>query len=74
MLHYKACARTWKQKAADIALGVFGIMAATYTTVQTIIVSVIPLLSRPCLTTSQQLMAQPSTPPSLIGNCRAPGP
>jgi amino acid permease len=39
MLHYKACARTWKQKAADIALGVFGVVAALYTTVQTIIVS-----------------------------------
>ncbi|KAH9177420.1 transmembrane amino acid transporter protein-domain-containing protein [Lactarius sanguifluus] len=56
MLHYKACARTWKQKAADIALGVFGAIAAIYTTVQTV-----------------ALMAQPSPPPSLIGNCRAPG-
>ncbi|KAH9068485.1 transmembrane amino acid transporter protein-domain-containing protein [Lactarius deliciosus] len=56
MLHYKACARTWKQKAADIALGVFGAIAAVYTTVQTV-----------------ALMAQPSPPPSLIGNCRAPG-
>jgi len=36
MLHYKACARTWKQKAADIALGVFGVVAAVYTTAQTI--------------------------------------
>jgi proton-coupled amino acid transporter len=39
MLHYKACARTWKQKAADIALGVFGVVAAIYTTTQTIYVS-----------------------------------
>ena len=39
MLHYKACARTWKQKAADIALGVFGVVAAIYTTVQTLVVS-----------------------------------
>ena len=39
MLHYKACARTWKQKAADIALGVFGVVAAVYTTAQTISVS-----------------------------------
>ncbi|KAH9998794.1 transmembrane amino acid transporter protein-domain-containing protein [Russula compacta] len=36
MLHYKACAHTWRQKAADIALGVFGVAAAFYTTVQTI--------------------------------------
>jgi hypothetical protein len=39
MLHYKACARTWKQKAADIALGIFGVVAAVYTTVQTLSVS-----------------------------------
>lgn len=39
MLHYKACAHTRKQKIADIALMVFGIIAATYTTVQTIMVS-----------------------------------
>jgi hypothetical protein len=39
MLHYKACARTWKEKAADIALGVFGVVAAIYTTAQTILVS-----------------------------------
>ncbi|KAI0041159.1 hypothetical protein FA95DRAFT_1591132 [Auriscalpium vulgare] len=36
MLHYKACAHTLKQKAADIALGVFGVVAALYTTVQTL--------------------------------------
>jgi hypothetical protein len=41
MLHYKACAVTWKQKAADIALGVFGVVAAIYTTVQTLIVSIV---------------------------------
>jgi hypothetical protein len=40
MLHYKACAHTWRQKAADIALGVFGVVATIYTTTQTIIVSV----------------------------------
>jgi hypothetical protein len=50
MLHYKSCVRTWKQKAADIALGVFGIIAAFYTTIQTVAVSTIPSLSRPCLT------------------------
>ena len=36
MLHYKACARTWKAKAGDIALMAFGSLAAVYTTVQTI--------------------------------------
>jgi hypothetical protein len=41
MLHYKACARTWKEKAADIALGVFGVVAAIYTTAQTVYVSVL---------------------------------
>ncbi|KAI0303608.1 amino acid transporter [Multifurca ochricompacta] len=42
MLHYKACARTWKQKAADIALGVFGVAAAVYTTTQTLILMAQP--------------------------------
>jgi len=36
MLHYKACARTRKQKAIDIAMMTFGALAAIYTTVQTI--------------------------------------
>jgi len=36
MLHYKACAQTWKQKTADIALGVFGVAVAIYTTAQTV--------------------------------------
>ncbi|CAL1716897.1 unnamed protein product [Somion occarium] len=36
MLHYKACARTRKQKVADIALMVFGMLAATYTSAMTI--------------------------------------
>ncbi|KAH8100834.1 transmembrane amino acid transporter protein-domain-containing protein [Cristinia sonorae] len=36
MLHYKACARTRKQKLADIALMVFGLIAAAYTTIQTV--------------------------------------
>lgn len=39
ILHYKACARTKKEKAGDIALLVFGVLAAVYTTVQTIAVS-----------------------------------
>jgi len=46
MLHYKACARTWKEKAADIALGVFGVVAAVYTTAQTIYVSMLDLYSK----------------------------
>ena len=74
MLHYKACAHTWKQKAADIALGVFGVIAAIYTTVQTLVVSAITLLSLPLSHTFlRQLMSQPSAVPSPIGNCRTPG-
>ena len=46
MLHYKACARTWKEKAADIALGVFGVVAAIYTTTQTLYVSMLDFYSR----------------------------
>ena len=40
MLHYKAKARTTKAKVADIALGIFGLAAALYTTIQTIAVRV----------------------------------
>ncbi|THH28324.1 hypothetical protein EUX98_g5859 [Antrodiella citrinella] len=36
LLHYKACAHTRRQKIADIALMVFGMIAATYTTIQTV--------------------------------------
>ncbi|CCL98797.1 uncharacterized protein FIBRA_00802 [Fibroporia radiculosa] len=36
MLHYKACARTRKEKIADIALMIFGMAAAIYTTLQTV--------------------------------------
>lgn len=36
MLHYKACARTRWAKAKDIALMVFGLAAAVYTSIQTI--------------------------------------
>jgi len=39
MIHYKACAKTRKEKVADITLMVFGFVAAVYTTVQTIRVS-----------------------------------
>lgn len=38
MLHYKACAHTRRQKIIDIALMVFGSIAAVYTTAQTITV------------------------------------
>lgn len=41
MLHYKACARTRRQKLADIALMVFGMIAAVYTSVQTVRVRVL---------------------------------
>ncbi|KAL8280932.1 hypothetical protein RQP46_006611 [Phenoliferia psychrophenolica] len=37
LLHYKACAVTRKQKIADIALLIFGVVAAIYTTSQTVI-------------------------------------
>ncbi|KAJ7168621.1 vacuolar amino acid transporter 4 [Mycena filopes] len=36
MLHYKACANTPRKKAADIAMIVFGLVAAVYTTMQTV--------------------------------------
>lgn len=36
LLHYKACAHTRKQKILDIALLVFGLLAAVYTTSQTV--------------------------------------
>jgi len=42
MLHYKACAKTRKQKIADITLGLFGIVASVYTTVQTIMLMAAP--------------------------------
>jgi solute carrier family 36 (proton-coupled amino acid transporter) len=45
MIHYKACAKTRKEKLADIVLMIFGVVAALYTTVQTIRVSIIISLS-----------------------------
>ncbi|KAJ3992994.1 vacuolar amino acid transporter 4 [Lentinula boryana] len=36
MLHYRACAHTRKKKLADIAMIMFGLVAAVFTTVQTI--------------------------------------
>ncbi|EIW84292.1 hypothetical protein CONPUDRAFT_135790 [Coniophora puteana RWD-64-598 SS2] len=47
MLHYRAVARTRKQKAADIALGVFGMVAMVYTTYQTILLMAVPEPSVP---------------------------
>ncbi|KAH9945045.1 transmembrane amino acid transporter protein-domain-containing protein [Epithele typhae] len=53
MLHYKACARTRKEKLADIALMVFGMIAAAYTTIQTV-----RLMSAPA-----------SAAPPVLGQC-----
>jgi proton-coupled amino acid transporter len=36
LLHFKACARTRSQKAADLALLVFGVVAAVFSTSQTV--------------------------------------
>ncbi|PFH53134.1 hypothetical protein AMATHDRAFT_73660 [Amanita thiersii Skay4041] len=36
MLHYKACADTRRKKIADIAMIIFGLAAAAYTTIQTV--------------------------------------
>ncbi|KAA1467720.1 hypothetical protein DENSPDRAFT_832835 [Dentipellis sp. KUC8613] len=56
MLHYKACARTRREKLADIALFVFGMAAAIYTTVQTVRLMVQP---------------EPEAPP-VFGGCNVP--
>ncbi|TFY57488.1 hypothetical protein EVJ58_g6989 [Rhodofomes roseus] len=56
LLHYKACAHTRRQKIADIALMIFGMVAATYTTIQTVRLMVEPA---------------PAVPPTL-GNCEIP--
>jgi len=42
MLHYKACARTRREKLADIALMIFGLIAAAYTTFQTVKLMITP--------------------------------
>jgi amino acid permease len=34
LLHYKACAKTTKEKVADILLIIFGVLATIYTTFQ----------------------------------------
>jgi proton-coupled amino acid transporter len=46
MLHYKAISRTRKQKLADIALIIFGFVAAVYTTIQTLGVRLFSFLKR----------------------------
>ncbi|KWU43886.1 hypothetical protein RHOSPDRAFT_18832 [Rhodotorula sp. JG-1b] len=46
LLHLKACARSRKQKAADIALIVFGAVATIYTTKQTVRFVLMPRLFR----------------------------
>jgi proton-coupled amino acid transporter len=47
MLHYRACAHTRREKIADIALMVFGGLAAIYTTVQTVRLMIEPDTSGP---------------------------
>lgn len=72
MLHYKACARTRRQKAADIALMVFGLLAAAYTTVQTVRVRLSAVRCVPSLTdaTHFQLMMEPQpVGPPPFGQC-----
>ncbi|KAK7031269.1 hypothetical protein VNI00_013520 [Paramarasmius palmivorus] len=53
MLHYKACAHTRKQKIADIAMIVFGMIAAVFTTVQTIQLIASPSEGEPGLGTCE---------------------
>lgn len=36
LLHFKACARTWRAKTIDLVLIVFGVVMALYTTIQTV--------------------------------------
>ncbi|GAA5865037.1 hypothetical protein JCM8547_007690 [Rhodosporidiobolus lusitaniae] len=42
MLYYKACARTWRQKANAVVLMIFGVLCALYTGYQTISLLVHP--------------------------------
>ncbi|KAJ6610723.1 transmembrane amino acid transporter protein-domain-containing protein [Mycena sp. CBHHK59/15] len=57
MLHYKACAHTRKKKIADIAMIVFGLAAAVYTTMQTVKLMIEP----------------DNGGPPVFGNCDVPG-
>ncbi|KAF9466587.1 transmembrane amino acid transporter protein-domain-containing protein [Collybia nuda] len=75
MLHYRACARTRKQKIADIVMIVFGLTAAAYTTTQTVRVSIFSIFyslddadNFPAL----QLMLEPATGPPRLGSCDPP--
>jgi len=56
MLHYKACANTRRKKLADIAMVIFGLIAAAYTTLQTVKLMIEPDVSGP----------------PKIGNCEPP--
>lgn len=71
MLHYKACARTRFQKVADIILMIFGLAAAAYTTVQTIVVRYSDFDGSQKLTSDNplQLMAEPSSGAPQFGRC-----
>ena len=74
MIHYKACAKTRKEKVADIALMIFGFVAAMYTTVQTIRVRV-PSCSqtRDADCRSTQLMVEPEAGDMpKFGRCEVP--
>ncbi|KAJ6561909.1 transmembrane amino acid transporter protein-domain-containing protein [Mycena capillaripes] len=57
MLHYKACANTPRKKAADIAMIVFGLVAAVYTTMQTV----------------KLMLEPDTGGPPVFGNCDVPG-
>ncbi|KAF8176674.1 transmembrane amino acid transporter protein-domain-containing protein [Mycena galopus ATCC 62051] len=54
MLHYKACANTLRKKVADIAMILFGLGVAAYTTVQTV----------------QLMLEPDNGGPPVFGNCR----
>lgn len=73
MLHYKACASTRRQKIADLALMVFGLIAASYTTIQTVKVRrhIFGVLSG--ADPSFQLMIEPTPAvPPRLGSCDIP--
>ncbi|KAF8649353.1 hypothetical protein AX16_005862 [Volvariella volvacea WC 439] len=56
MLHYRACARTRREKAADWAMIVFGLIVAAYTTVQTV----------------KLMLEPDTSGPPIFGNCDIP--
>ena len=78
MLHYKAVARTKKEKFFDVLLFVFGIVATVYTTVQTIAVSDRDTLPFPLTLYTYwdlmnlQLMAAPEAGGPKFGKCELP--